>query len=358
MSGTHADDGFKVKKPVHLPKAKVDTAVISQSALPVQASLTTIKGYAEPFMSSSAGLSNGSRLNPQAVRFVQNFAEKNREDLMEIGQRGKMYLDLMDGILTQCGVPGELKYLAVIESNLNAKCVSWVGAKGPWQLMPSTARLLGLKVTRHYDERTNYSKSTKAAARYLHDLYTAFGDWLLVIAAYNGGTANVYNAIKRSRSTNFWNLQYFLPAESRKHVMKFIGTHYIFEGQGSVVTLTRAEATEQLSGSAMYVFKRNLTKDELQASKTLTVSGKYAAEAIARNVNMELADFDRFNPEFDKVMASINNTYDLKLPADKMELFVANKYQILNESTASAPEDEAGTDAPGMLHDIARLAGK
>ena len=163
-------------------------------------------------------------------------------------------------------------------------------------------------------------------------MYNQLGDWLLVIAAYNTGTANVYHAIRKSGSRSFWDLQYYLPLESRAHVKKFIGTQYVFEGQGSVTTLTRDEAMEQLSGSAMYVFHRQLSPAEMSASKTVTVSGKYSAGAIARYTLMDSVEFNRYNPDFDKIMASANNSYDLKLPADKMNLFEANKYEILTES--------------------------
>jgi membrane-bound lytic murein transglycosylase D len=211
--------------------------------------------------------------------------------------------------------------------------------------MPQTARDLGLKVTRNMDERKNYYKSTRAAALYLRDLYNELGDWLLVIAAYNGGTANVYRAIRRSGSRDFWDLQYYLPAESRIHVKKFIGTQYTFEGQGSITTLTRAEAVEQLPGSSMYAANRKLTSDELESTRTLSISGKYYSTVIARYVVMDVAEFSRYNPNFDKVMASSNNTYELKLPSDKMDLFTANKYQILNESVQQLLiSDQAPTD--------------
>ena len=85
------------------------------------------------------------------------------------------------------------------------------------------------------------AKSTKAAALYLRDLYGEFGDWLLVVAAYNSGPAPVYAAIRKSGSRNFWKLQRHLPQETRDHVKKYIATHYYFEGKGSVTTLTRAE---------------------------------------------------------------------------------------------------------------------
>lgn len=276
---------------------------------------------------------NGIRLNPRAIQFVQDYMEKNGDDLRKMKTWAGPYFNLIDGVLRKYGLPAELKYLAVIESELKSTATSWAGAVGPWQLMPGTARVLGLKVTRTHDERKDYGKSTHAAALYLRDLYKEFGDWLLVIAAYNGGPANVYNAIKKCNgSRNFWNIQYYLPAETRMHVKKFIGTHYIFEGQGSVTTLTKAEVTEQLGVTATYLLNRKLTKEELNNAKSLEVSGKYYSAAIAKNIMMDLNEFNRYNPDFDAKMASNNNAYEMKLPADKMDLFVANKYIILNES--------------------------
>jgi membrane-bound lytic murein transglycosylase D len=115
-------------------------------------------------------------------------------------------------------------------------------------------------------------------------------------------------------------------------VKKFIATQYTFEGQGSVTTLTKQEAIEQLSGSSMYVFSRKLSREELNSASTVSISGKYYSSVIARYTYLDDATFARYNPDFDKIMGSSNNTYDLKLPVDKMELFAANKYQILNES--------------------------
>jgi membrane-bound lytic murein transglycosylase D len=308
---------------------KVDKTFV---ALHIPIDTSDVKtGIDNLFLASVIG-TNGAKLNPRAISYVQDFMIQNKQELDEMKTWGRPYFRLIDGILTQYGLPSELKYLAVIESNLKPTALSWAGAVGPWQLMPATARVLGLKVNRKVDERKNYYKSTKAAAIYLRDLYTELGDWLLVIAAYNGGTANVYRAIKKSNSHDFWQLQYYLPAESRNHVKKFIGTQYTFEGQGSVTTLTKQEATDQLSGSAMYVFNRNLNKEELAGAKTMNVSGKYYSTVISKYILMDVTEFNRYNPDFDKVMASANNSYDLKLPSDKMDLFVSNKYDILNES--------------------------
>ena len=302
--------------------------------------------FSELFQAASVGGSNGVKLNPKALNFIQDYMKENWDELQLVRMTGGPSFNLIEGILTQYDLPKELKYLAVIESNLKSSAVSRVGAVGPWQLMPQTARDLGLKVNKNVDERRNYYKSTRAAALYLRDLYNQLGDWLLVIAAYNTGTNNVNRAIHRSGSRNFWDLQYYLPAESRIHVKKFIGTQYVFEGQGSVTTLTRDEATEQLSGSAMYVFHRQLSSQELNNAKTAAVTGKYLSSVIANYTMMDLATFCRYNPDFDKIMASSNNSYDLKLPADKMELFAANKYQILIESMQQLTAGE--TEAEGQ----------
>ena len=164
--------------------------------------------YRELFIAASVGSSNGVRLNPKALSFVQDYIKENWDELQVVRATGSSRFSLIETILTQYGLPKELKYLAVIESNLKSTARSRVGAVGPWQLMPQTARDLGLKVNRNTDERKNYYKSTRAAALYLRDLYNELGDWLLVIAAYNGGTAHVYHAIRRSGSRDFWALQY------------------------------------------------------------------------------------------------------------------------------------------------------
>jgi membrane-bound lytic murein transglycosylase D len=181
------------------------------------------------------------RLNKKGALFVKKYIKNSKECLVRVRKRSVVPFSIIDSVLKIFHLPLELKYLAVIESELKPTALSHVGARGPWQLMPATAQVLGLKTSHQNDERTNYFKSTIAAAKYLRDLYAQFNDWLLVLAAYNGGPKPVYNAIQKSGSKNFWVLQNYLPAESRDHVKKFIATHYYFEGRGSETTLTRAE---------------------------------------------------------------------------------------------------------------------
>jgi membrane-bound lytic murein transglycosylase D len=336
--------GFEATDYVSFDTSRIENRAIAPvtpgAVSPVTTSPSEI-AFGQLYMATTIGGSNGVRLNPRALNFVEDYMKENWDELQNIRSYGRAYFNLIENILAQYGLPKELKYLAVIESNLKSSAVSRVGAKGPWQLMPQTARDLGLKVNRNVDERKNYVKSTRAAALYLRDLYNSLGDWLLVIAAYNTGTANVWHAIHRSGSRNFWDLENYLPLESRLHVKRFIGTQYTFEGQGSVTTLTREEATEQLTGSAMYVFHRNLSEKESRDAKTITVTGKYSSAIIAKYTLMDSTSFNRYNPDFDKIMASSNNSYDLKLPVDKMDLFASNKYEILTESVQHLASEAA-----------------
>lgn len=286
-----------------------------------------------------------SQVNPNAESYMQDYLALHSKSLVQMKSWGQPYFNLIDNILSQYGLPKELKYLAVIESNLSPRATSWVGAGGPWQFMPYTARDYGLVVNNVLDERRDYYKSTHAAARYLLTLYSQMKDWLLVIAAYNGGPGRVYSAIKKSGSRNFWSLQYNLPAESRNHVKKFIATHYIMEGTGGVTTAVNVSGDMGMGGGMnSFDVKPNLSEEEKEFAQTQTITGKYNSLVISKNLSMDIASFNRYNPDFDNMM-SINGNYDLRLPADKMQLFLANKYVILNECVQLLLGDNPATPA-------------
>ena len=173
-------------------------------------------------------------------KFVDSYIKENDEELTEVRERSSQPFLIIDSVMDRYDLPEELRYLAVIESELRASAVSRVGAKGPWQLMAGTARDLGLKVSRRSDERTNYYKSTVAAALYLRDLHREFKDWLLVLAAYNAGPVPVNRAIRLAGSRNFWALERYLPGETRQHVRRFIATAYYFSVSGPVSDPVRA----------------------------------------------------------------------------------------------------------------------
>ena len=225
-------------------------------------------------------------LHPSMENFVDDYAESNDEVFEKIKLNKSNYLKTIDKIFIQHNIPVELKYMAIVESKLKTDARSGVGAVGVWQFMPATAKRFGLKITSKYDERQHLWKSSVAAAKYLENLYAYFGDWLLVIAAYNSGPLYVINAIKKSGSQNFWKLQYFLPKETRNHVKRFIATHYYFEGRASLVTLGKAESEKYL---------------------------KELEEFYAKNGNDEEDDTTNPIALLSQLVAVINHEKDLKL---------------------------------------------
>ena len=277
-------------------------------------------GFQSLFVATSynTALPYDGQIHPQAWGFIQDYLSGHGKSLEKMKSWGLPYFTLIDNVLTQYGLPRELKYLAVIESGLNSQAESWVGARGPWQFMPGTAKQYGLQVNGWIDERTDYFRSTHAAAKFLADLYKELNDWLLVIAAYNGGPGRVYDAIKKAGNRDFWKLQYYLPAESRTHVKKFIATHYVMEGKGSNTT-----AGKNGSNVQMPINQAGTTSE--------WIAGKYNSLIMAKFLGMDITYFNQLNPRFDAILAG-NNTYELKLPPDKMNVFQAKRYPILQES--------------------------
>lgn len=290
---------------------------------PGNAKKTVMGGTLPTFQS---GLS--FNMHPQAVSFTQSYRQRNGSGLERMKTWGASYFNTMDVILGQYGIPRQLKYLAVIETNLNNNDVSWTGAAGIWQFMPATAREYGLQVNGYTDERFDFYKSTHAAARYIRDLYVKLKDWLLVVAAYNGGPGRVYSAIARSGSRNFWDLQYYLPLESSNHVKKFIATHMIMEGNTSLPGLGAMQAQTFFNP----LEASGLTPDTATNLSVEKITGRYNSLVIAKYTLVNIAAFNRMNPGFDAALSSSDSQFDLRLPEDKMQLFRANRLQIMNES--------------------------
>jgi membrane-bound lytic murein transglycosylase D len=259
-----------------------------------------------------------SELPQQAYEFVMGYKRANGTRLERMRDRSASHLRTIDHVLATHGIPSELRYLAVIESNLDSRVVSNKGAAGPWQIMPETGRSLGLRVDGSRDERVDLVKSTHASAKYLKSLYKEFGDWLLVIAAYNGGPGRVRSAIRQSKSRDFWSLQNYLPAESRNHVKKYIATHYIMEGKGGETT-GMAKAPEA-----------NRESVDTTGTVVQVVSGKFNSFVMAKSLSMDIIVFNTLNPGFDQKVGG--GDYRLRLPEDKMTIFISKKSEIVAES--------------------------
>ena len=286
------------------------------------------QGFTNLFTTAVTGdVLNGAKLNPMGVTFIQNFIGRNKKGFIAMKEWAKPYLEMMDDVLSQHGIPKEMKYLAVIESGLKFNAISWAGACGPWAFMPAAAQQYGLSIRKGKDERLDYIKSTHAAARLLTDLYTKYGDWLLVLAAYNGGPGNVDKAIRKSGgSKDFWTLQYNLPIESMNHVKKFIGTHYIFEGTGGITTVTKNEMKDLFLNAGT-----TIQEDEMSNSTAYNIIGRFTTSVILKYIELDKATFEHYNPGFENKIA-LDGKYELRLPTQKMNAFIAKRYEILEES--------------------------
>ena len=166
--------------------------------------------------------------NEVVQKFIDRYSGRLRHSVSYMLGASNFYMPIFEEALETYGLPLELKYLPVIESALNPTAVSRVGATGLWQFMLATGKRYGLEVNSLVDDRRDPIKSSYAAANYLKDLYKVFGDWNLVIAAYNCGPDQINKAIHRAKgSKDYWQIYPYLPKETRGYVPAFIAANYI-----------------------------------------------------------------------------------------------------------------------------------
>ena len=294
--------------------------------------------------------------------YVRKYLEAHNATLFHVQNASAKPFSLMDTVLSKKQLPKELKYLAVIESALNHKAVSKAGAVGPWQLMESTAKMMGLSVTRRKDDRTDWAKSTAAATKYLELLYSQLNDWLLVIAAYNSGPTPVQRAIERTGSRNFWDIKEQLPRETQGHVWAFIATASIFENLSKFIDLGSVPvdfkfgkdeepspkpiaagmpAVAAASGAvaAPGVEKKpagQFTEEELHSMAIIRIKQPIHFDLIAQEVGIDKKLLARWNSDYDQFIYKNYPTpfYNLRLPKDKLDAFIAKKDAMTVKSTA------------------------
>ena len=293
--------------------------------------------------------------------FVRKYLELHNKTLGSVQNSSEKPFSVIDNVLEQKNLPKELKYLAVIESALNHNAVSRAGAVGPWQLMESTARMMGLSVTRRHDDRTDLYKSTGAATKYLEILYSQLNDWLLVIAAYNSGPTPVQRAIERTGSHNFWDIKEYLPRETQGHVLAFIATASIFENLSKFISLGSvpvdfkfgkeeevAPLPKEVAGkpsatavtvtappsSAPPVKKSIYTDEELRNMSIVRITQPVQLEYAAQELGIDKKLLARWNPDYDLFVYNTYPTpyYNLRLPKDKMDQFLQKKTSLTKKS--------------------------
>ncbi|QLE01075.1 LysM peptidoglycan-binding domain-containing protein [Galbibacter sp. BG1] len=253
--------------------------------------------------------------NPSLESVIKMFLKSKRAFLTRVMARSKFYFPLFEQTMDNYDIPLEMKYLAVIESALNPKAKSRVGATGIWQFMFPTGKMYGLDVSSYVDERSDPIKSTEAACKYLGKLYEIFGDWDLALAAYNSGPGNVSKAIRRSGgSNNYWNLRPFLPRETAGYVPAFLATMYIME-------YAEEHGFEEFaSNEAGYYFETD----------TVNIKKLISFDQISEYLEIDREEVQFFNPSYklDIIPYVDDENYSLRLPTEAIGRFVTNEDSI------------------------------
>ena len=224
------------------------------------------------------------------------------------------YMPFFEQALEKEGMPLELKYLPVIESALNPDAVSPAGAAGLWQFMIGTAKDMGLTVNSLVDERRDPIRSSEAAARYLKQLYKAYGDWSLAIASYNCGPGSVNRALRRAGGgkKDFWDIYYYLPSETRGYVPAFITANYVMNYY-----------EDPPLGKALS--KRPVVTD------TVMVKQDIYFEQISEVLGIPIEELKILNPQYRKnIIPGNTRPYALTLPSKQCYAYISSEDSIKN----------------------------
>ena len=275
--------------------------------------------------------------NEVVQKFIDRYSGRLRHSISYMLGASNFYMPIFEEALETYQLPLELKYLPVIESALNPNAVSRVGAAGLWQFMLSTGRQYGLQVNSLLDERRDPVKASYAAAQYLRDLYRIFGDWNLVIAAYNCGPGSINKAIHRAGGEkDYWQIYPYLPKETRGYVPAFIAANYImtYYSQHNICPMrTRLPAN----------------------SDTIMVNKALHLEQVAAVVGMDIDQLRALNPMYRRdIVPGNTGLMPLRLPLNEVNLFIDREDSIYayktSELLTNRLEVEVNDDVPTYYH--------
>ena len=260
--------------------------------------------------------------NPILENVINSYLKYRKKYYPRLMAKAEYYFPMFEKYLDQFDVPLEMKYLAIVESTLDPRARSRVGARGLWQFMYLTGKQYKLNVSSYVDERQDPIKATIAACKYLSDLYDIFGDWDLALAAYNSGPGNVSKAIKRSGGyQNYWNIRQYLPTETAGYVPAFYATMYIFK-----YAKEHGLAPEN---PPIYHF----ATDTIQIKKTVSF------DQITEVTGVETKMLQFLNPEYklDIIPFVKGKKYAVTLPRNATVKFLAKEkelYSLVDEDNA------------------------
>ncbi|MGM9754545.1 MAG: transglycosylase SLT domain-containing protein, partial [Parabacteroides sp.] len=242
---------------------------------------------------------------------IDLYAERKRDLVRYMLGMADFYFPIIEEVLDRHGLPLELKYLAVVESALNPVALSRVGASGLWQFMLPTGKSYGLEINSLIDERRDPKRATEAACSYFKDMYAIYGDWNLVMAAYNCGPGNVNKAIRRAGGKqDFWAIFRYLPRETRSYVPLFIAASYIMN----------------------YYCDHNLCPLQTSlplATDTVMVNQALHLQQVSEVLQLDLATLRALNPQYRRdIIPGNTRPSALKLPAAATYAFVGQEDTI------------------------------
>ena len=263
--------------------------------------------------------------NPILESVIKSYLKRNKQGMERLMALSNYYFPMFEQELDKYDIPLEIRYLAIVESALNPRAKSWVGATGLWQFMFTTGKMHGLDVSSYVDERMDPERSTEAAAKYLASLYKVFGDWDLVLASYNSGPGNVSKAIRRSGgATNYWHLRRYLPRETAGYVPAFLATLYLFEYAD--------EHDFQPKNPDIVYFET----DTIQVKQLLTF------DQITKVTGVEKEMLQFLNPSYklDIIPFVEDEKYSLRLPKQASGKFVSNENAIYDFAENQMQEEK------------------
>ena len=249
--------------------------------------------------------------NERVRAFLLRYVKRSPKQVARLMRMSEYYFPLFEEVLNKYQLPYELKYLPIIESALNPIARSRVGAAGLWQFMPATGKLYGLEINSLVDERMDPIRATDAACRFLSNLYKIYGDWNLVIAAYNCGGGNVNKAIRRAGGKrDFWSIYPYLPRETRNYVPIFIAANYAMN-----------------YGHEHGICKAPIEKTML--TDTICIGQRMHLQQVSEKLEISMDELRRLNPQYSRDILPGGKDYTLCLPTEKIGLFIEQQDSII-----------------------------